>query len=113
MYRFALCFLLAACGGKDSDTGSTDTDTDAADTDGGDTDAADACSALCATGGFTGGHENVYGELVECVCEGSGTGLAQDDCTAYCADLGVAEEFAYLGEDASPNDKCACDGNAS
>ncbi len=108
MYRFALCFLLAACAGKKDDT-AAETDTDLVGTA---ELPADGCAGLCQTGGFTGGEEKVYGELVECVCEGSGTGLAQADCTAYCADQGVDAEFAYLGQDVSANDKCVCDGTA-
>ncbi len=113
MYRFALCLLLAACAGKEDDTAEeTDSDTvDTVDTDPA-TTAAGGCAGLCQTGGFTGGQELDYGDVVECVCEGSGTGLAQDDCSAYCADFGVAPEFSYLSENAAPNDKCVCDGTA-
>ncbi len=91
-----LLTLLAACGDKDGDTGAS---------------ATGACATLCTGGGFAGGAEVDYGGgVVECTCEGSGTGISQDECTDYCADFGVAAEYAYLTSEVSTDDKCVCDG---
>lgn len=90
-----LTLALAACGDKDGDS--------AADEGG--------CAGLCTGAGYTGGTETDYGEgLIECVCDGSGDGIEQDDCSAYCADFSVDAEHSYLSTNAEPNDKCVCDG---
>lgn len=92
---------LMGCGGASdpADTDASDSDTPAG---GG------ACGDLCASSGFNGGTELDYGSVVECQCEGGGGTIAQADCTAYCADLGVSAPNALL----SGTDKCVCDGTA-
>ncbi len=97
-WSFVLVSLLA-CGGEG---------------DGSPTDAADGCAALCTDAGWSDGVETDFGGgVVECVCEGSGDELAQEDCAAYCDAFGVAAEHAYLSQASSPNDKCVCDGTQS
>ena len=99
MLMVMLSALLVACGGSASDSAK------GADT------ATDGCVGLCTGAGFDGGTETDYGGgLVECVCEGSGGALTQDACADYCSAFGVDAANSLLGEDVSPNDKCACDG---
>ena len=100
-----LSFLLACTGGKDDSSAQGGGATDPA--------ATGACAGLCTDAGFSDGTETDYGNrLIECVCEGTGAALTQDACTAYCAPFGVDAAHSYLGEDVSPNDKCACDGTS-
>jgi hypothetical protein len=71
----------------------------------------EGCPGLCTGAGFSGGTETDYGGgVIECVCAGSGEGIAQDDCTAYCADFGVGADRSFVSGDVSPGDKCVCDG---
>jgi hypothetical protein len=101
---FPLLLLLSACsGGTDADSASV-TDSGAS---------ADGCAGLCTDAGYSNGNEVTYGgELVECTCEGAGAGLAQDACTAYCADFGVDADHSYLSSENGTNDKCVCDGTS-
>lgn len=108
-------FALAACD-DDDDTGTGGNTADGGSTtDGGSkSDAAtggggDKCATLCTGAGFSGGAATDFGGgVVECVCEGSGQGIAKAACEAYCAPL--PPEKAYLSENKAPNDKCVCDG---
>jgi hypothetical protein len=103
MQRWIILTLLVACGGAPADSAARDTAV-----------ASDGCTSLCSDAGFRDGTETDYGGgLVECVCEGTGAALTQDACTDYCAGFGVDAAHSYLGEDVSPNDKCACDGTGS
>jgi hypothetical protein len=73
----------------------------------------EGCAGLCTGAGFDDGEETDFGGgVVECVCEGSGDGIAEADCDAYCADFDVGPEDALRSENASPNDKCVCDGTS-
>jgi hypothetical protein len=94
--------LLAACGGESDDTGTTSPT-------GGTPTGASGCGDLCIGAGYDDGTETVYGEVVECQCEGAGDAIAQDECAEYCAAYDVAAENALL----SGSDKCVCDGTAS
>lgn len=89
---------LAACGDKDSD-------------DSGPTGAA-GCAGLCTDASYSGGTEEDYGDVIECVCEGSGDGLSQEACAAYCSDFGISAENSLLSTHLEPDDKCVCDGTA-
>lgn len=72
---------------------------------------AEACTNLCVGAGFDSGtEENFGGEVIECLCAGSGTGIAQDDCSDYCSGFDVAPENSFLSTEFSANDKCVCDG---
>jgi hypothetical protein len=79
--------------------------------DSADSATADGCSGLCVSAGFDDGVETDFGGgVVECQCSGTGGGIAQDACAAYCADFGVAPETSYLSSEFATNDKCVCDG---
>ncbi len=92
--------VLLACGDKEADDS-------AAGGVGG-----EGCAGLCAGAGFPSGTETDYGGgVIECVCSGEGEGIAQDDCTAYCADFGVGADRSFVSGDVSPGDKCVCDGS--
>lgn len=71
----------------------------------------EGCEALCKGAGFASGDEMDFGGgVIECVCGGSGSGIAQTDCSAYCADFDVAADRSYLSMQSIANDKCVCDG---
>lgn len=53
-----------------------------------------------------------FGEVIECLCAGSGTGIEQASCTDYCAEFDIAAEDALLSTENSANDKCVCDGTS-
>ena len=69
------------------------------------------CDALCKDADFTSGTETDFGGgLVECQCAGSGSGIEQSSCTAYCAQFDVGASDSLLSTETNPNDKCVCDG---
>lgn len=73
----------------------------------------DGCSMLCTDSGFSSGTETDFGGgLIECQCEGSGVGILQEDCNAYCAEFGVPPEDSLLSTTNVANDKCVCDGTS-
>ena len=73
----------------------------------------DGYAQLCTGAGFDDGTATDFGSgLIECVCAGSGQGIAKADCETYCADYDVTAEHALLSEQNSTNDKCVCDGTS-
>lgn len=104
MIRFSLLLALAACGTEGTETNPTGTNSPTGDPTGG------ACDALCTGAGFDSGEEFDYSPVIECLCSGAGAGLAQEDCTTYCAGFGIGAEDSLLSTEAVTNDKCVCDG---
>lgn len=79
------------------------------DDDGGDT----GCGSMCVDAGFSGGDETDFGGgVIECLCPGSGVGIQQEDCNAYCSNFDVAPQNSFVTDENSPADKCVCDGTA-
>jgi hypothetical protein len=71
---------------------------------------AEGCAGLCTQAGFDDGEEMDFGEVIECLCSGTGGEIMQIDCETYCADFGIAPEDSFLSMTTVPNDKCVCDG---
>jgi len=96
-------------GPKGDGGGGNTGDSGEAPTGGGSTGA--GCEALCTGAGFASGDEmNFGGEVIECVCGGSGAGIAQTACASYCSSFDVAADRSYLSMQSIANDKCVCDG---
>ncbi len=89
--------LVTACGDDDDKSGGS----------GG----GDGCSSLCTGAGLSGGTATTFGgDVTECVCTGTGKGIAKSACEAYCAPLNVPAAKSFLSTNANPDDKCVCDG---
>ncbi len=72
-----------------------------------------SCTSLCTASAFVSGTQTTFtGSVVECQCEGAGTGIPQESCTNYCAEFAVSAANSFLSTTNSANDKCVCDGTA-
>lgn len=80
----------------------------------GGTPTGEGCPGLCVAGGFDDGTEMDFGGgVVECLCDGDGTGISEDDCDDYCAEFDVEPAAALVTTEVTANDKCVCDGTGS
>ena len=71
----------------------------------------DACNTLCTGAKFASGKATDFGGgVIECQCEGTGTGVQKTNCETYCAPYKVPAAKALLSSEKTPNDKCVCDG---
>lgn len=72
------------------------------------------CGGLCKGAGYSGGEEQKFDKVTECLCQGSGSEVAKDKCEGYCAGFGVSAEKSFLSSsdeaDQTKKNKCVCDG---